>query len=129
MSVPGIAEMLVVAGVVVLMFGSKKIPALGGALGESIRNFKMGIKAEEQAPVNVQGIIKAERFTSRGVYLMLDDGIEPRWVHVPQSQYESYIGDTVSLPISQCIEAFECKETGMAYEKMYFATDHEDRWT
>ena len=36
--------LLVIAGVVVLLFGVKKLPALGGAVGESIKNFKKGIK-------------------------------------------------------------------------------------
>jgi len=37
-------ELMAVAAVVVLIFGVNKIPRLGGAIGESIRNFKKGIK-------------------------------------------------------------------------------------
>ena len=29
-----------------LLFGASKLPALGGAVGESIKNFKKGIKDE-----------------------------------------------------------------------------------
>lgn len=29
------------------MFGTNKLPKLGGAIGESIKNFKKGIKDEE----------------------------------------------------------------------------------
>ena len=44
MSVPGMGEMLVIAAVVLLLFGASKLPKLGGAIGESIKNFKKGIK-------------------------------------------------------------------------------------
>jgi sec-independent protein translocase protein TatA len=44
MGMPGIWELVVIGGVIVLLFGAKKLPALGGAIGESIKNFKKGIK-------------------------------------------------------------------------------------
>ena len=44
MGMPGTWELLLIAGVVVLLFGAKKLPALGGAIGESIKNFKKGVK-------------------------------------------------------------------------------------
>jgi sec-independent protein translocase protein TatA len=37
-------ELIAIAAVVVVLFGVNKIPKLGGAIGESIRNFKKGIK-------------------------------------------------------------------------------------
>lgn len=40
----GTAEILIIAGVIVLLFGASKLPKLGGAIGESIKNFKKGIK-------------------------------------------------------------------------------------
>ena len=40
---PGMPELIIVALVVVLLFGAKKLPALGGAIGESIKNFKKGV--------------------------------------------------------------------------------------
>jgi sec-independent protein translocase protein TatA len=48
-SLPGLPEMLLILGVVVLLFGGKKLPELGSALGESIKNFKKGIKDEPPA--------------------------------------------------------------------------------
>jgi sec-independent protein translocase protein TatA len=42
----GTTEMLIIAGVIVLLFGASKLPKLGGAIGESIKNFKKGIKDE-----------------------------------------------------------------------------------
>jgi len=47
---PGWTEMLIIAGVVVLLFGTSKLPKLGGAIGESIKNFKKGIKEDDPAP-------------------------------------------------------------------------------
>ena len=44
---PGTWELLIIFGVVVLLFGANKLPGLGGAIGESIKNFKKGIKAGE----------------------------------------------------------------------------------
>ncbi len=46
---PGWSELLIIAAVVVLLFGTSKLPKLGGAIGESIKNFKKGIK-EDEAP-------------------------------------------------------------------------------
>ena len=46
---PGIPELVVIAAIVLLLFGSSKLPKLGGAIGESIKNFKKGIK-DEDAP-------------------------------------------------------------------------------
>ncbi|MBC7530236.1 MAG: twin-arginine translocase TatA/TatE family subunit [Oligoflexus sp.] len=44
---PGFTEMLIIAGVIVLLFGTSKLPKLGGAVGESIKNFKKGMKNED----------------------------------------------------------------------------------
>ena len=44
----GTTEILIIAFVVVLLFGANKLPKLGGAIGESIKNFKRGINDPEQ---------------------------------------------------------------------------------
>ncbi len=46
---PGLTEILIIGGAVVLLFGATKLPKLGKGLGEGIRNFKSGLKgtAEE----------------------------------------------------------------------------------
>lgn len=48
MTMPGMWELLIIFGVVFLLFGAKKLPALGGAIGESIKNFKKGVKDNEK---------------------------------------------------------------------------------
>jgi len=40
----GFGEMLLVFGVLVLLFGAKKLPGLARGLGEGIRNFKGELK-------------------------------------------------------------------------------------
>ena len=45
---PGMTELVVIFAVVFLLFGAKKLPQLGSAIGESIRNFKSGIGSDEQ---------------------------------------------------------------------------------
>lgn len=39
----GPTELIIIAGIIVLLFGAKKLPGLGGAIGESIKNFKKGV--------------------------------------------------------------------------------------
>lgn len=54
MALPGPTELIIIAGVVLLLFGARKLPQLGGAIGESIKNFKKGVKDEsaEQAKID-----------------------------------------------------------------------------
>ncbi|MDD2886652.1 MAG: twin-arginine translocase TatA/TatE family subunit [Aliarcobacter sp.] len=47
MSMPGGTEWLLIALVVLLLFGGKKIPELAKGLGSGIRNFKKAIKDDE----------------------------------------------------------------------------------
>jgi sec-independent protein translocase protein TatA len=44
---PGGTEWLVIAGVVVLLFGAKKLPELARSLGRSTREFKKGLSDGE----------------------------------------------------------------------------------
>jgi sec-independent protein translocase protein TatA len=40
-------ELLVIALVILLLFGGSKLPSLAKGLGEGIRNFKKGIREDE----------------------------------------------------------------------------------
>ncbi len=46
-------ELVIVVLLVLLLFGSKKIPELGKGLGEGIRSFKEGLAAAEEAEKTV----------------------------------------------------------------------------
>ena len=43
----GVPELLVIAILVLFLFGGKKLPELGKGIGEGIRNFKKSIKGDE----------------------------------------------------------------------------------
>lgn len=44
----GVTELLVILAIVVLLFGGSKLPKLGQSIGESIANFKKGLKNTEK---------------------------------------------------------------------------------
>jgi len=46
---PSGTELLLIFGIVVLLFGAKKIPDLAKGIGQGIRNFKKEMKDEEPA--------------------------------------------------------------------------------
>ena len=47
----GVTELLVIGGVAILLFGTKKLPELGRGLAKGIKEFREGIK-ETDAPDN-----------------------------------------------------------------------------
>ena len=46
---PGVQELLVILLIVIIIFGASKLPQLGRGLGEGIRNFKRGLKGDEES--------------------------------------------------------------------------------
>lgn len=49
----GFPELLLILAIVVLIFGAGKLPQLGKGLGEGIKNFRRGLKSEEE-PVRAE---------------------------------------------------------------------------
>ena len=47
MSMPSGTELLLIFGIVILLFGAKKIPDLAKGIGQGIRNFKKEMKDDE----------------------------------------------------------------------------------
>ena len=43
----GVTELLVILLIVLVLFGSKKLPELADGMGKAIRNFKRGINTED----------------------------------------------------------------------------------
>lgn len=43
----GTTELLIIGGIVVLMFGAKRIPELAKGLGQGIKSFKKEMKTDE----------------------------------------------------------------------------------
>jgi sec-independent protein translocase protein TatA len=46
----GTGELIVIAIIVILIFGVNKIPQLGKGLGEGIKNFKSALKSGQEEP-------------------------------------------------------------------------------
>jgi sec-independent protein translocase protein TatA len=44
-------ELLIIGFIVVLLFGTNKLPQLGAGLGQAIRDFKKGMSGEDEKPV------------------------------------------------------------------------------
>jgi sec-independent protein translocase protein TatA len=44
----GFPELVLILVIVIVIFGSSRIPELGRGLGEGIKNFKKGMKGEEE---------------------------------------------------------------------------------
>lgn len=49
----GLSEILVIGALVVVFFGARRLPQLGGALGKSIRNFKTSVTGEDEKVIDV----------------------------------------------------------------------------
>ncbi len=47
MGFPGGLEWVIILAIVILLFGSKKLPELARGLGKSITNFKSGLKEDQ----------------------------------------------------------------------------------
>ena len=47
---PGTYEWMIILGVTLLIFGPNKLPKLGSAVGESIKNFRKGILTHPKNP-------------------------------------------------------------------------------
>lgn len=50
---PGSTELLIILFVALIIFGPSKLPKLGGAIGQAIRNFRKGVQNDDrnqQAP-------------------------------------------------------------------------------
>jgi len=48
MGMPGGTELLIIFGIIVLMFGAKKIPDLAKGIGKGIKNFKAEMKEPDE---------------------------------------------------------------------------------
>jgi sec-independent protein translocase protein TatA len=43
-------ELLIILGIVVLLFGARKLPDIGKGIGEGIRNFKDSLRSGQDEP-------------------------------------------------------------------------------
>jgi len=56
----GMGELLVILGIVLLLFGTKRLKTLGSDLGTAIRGFRSAVKEEETPPAPRERVIEGE---------------------------------------------------------------------
>jgi sec-independent protein translocase protein TatA len=54
----GFGEIMLILGVAVLLFGAGRIADVGKGLGQGIKNFKQGLKEDEEAKKDVEATAK-----------------------------------------------------------------------
>jgi len=47
----GTTELLVILGIVIVIFGARRLPELGTGIGEAIKNFKKGVTSKDEIDV------------------------------------------------------------------------------
>ncbi len=62
----GIPELLLIFGILLLLFGAKKLPEIGRGLGEGIRSFKSSLSGEEEKEEKVIEAKEIEAETKSG---------------------------------------------------------------
>lgn len=54
MTPPGPPELLLIAFIVILLFGAKKLPELSRSVGQSITSFKKGVREANEEPEDAE---------------------------------------------------------------------------
>lgn len=59
----GLPELIIILAIVLLLFGSKKLPELGESVGKTVKNFKKGIEdgQKENGQVESEKIDEKEK--------------------------------------------------------------------
>ncbi len=65
MGMPSGMELLVIALIVLLLFGGKKIPELAKGLGNGIKNFKKAVKEDDEVVDNKSEKIEGKEQTAK----------------------------------------------------------------
>ncbi len=63
---PSFWQILIVAAIVLIVFGPKRIPEIGKSLGKAIRGFKKGISADEEIDVTNTADKTTEQIKDQG---------------------------------------------------------------
>ena len=50
----GATELLIIFGIVVVLFGARRLPELGSGFGKAIKNFKAGVSGKDEIDVTPQ---------------------------------------------------------------------------
>jgi sec-independent protein translocase protein TatA len=77
---PGMGELLIIMVIVMLIFGAGKLPAIGEALGKSIKNFKRSSNGEDEIEVKKRSELEGKRAAA------LDSGEEAEEAELVQKR-------------------------------------------
>jgi sec-independent protein translocase protein TatA len=80
-----IGELLVVAAVVIVFFGYRKLPDLSKNIGRSIRNFRRGLSEPDEGVVAPEEEAKREEPEQEPLYSTKNDRKERRTGSVPRA--------------------------------------------
>jgi sec-independent protein translocase protein TatA len=47
----GATELLIILGIVLVLFGARRLPELGSGVGKAIRNFKSGLSGKDELDI------------------------------------------------------------------------------
>jgi len=83
---PGMGEMLIILLIVLLIFGAGKLPAIGDALGRSIKNFRRSASGTDELEVSDKDSLKAAK--KKGELADGDKGIEDAEVVASKAKAE-----------------------------------------
>jgi sec-independent protein translocase protein TatA len=61
----GTQDLLVILGIVVILFGAKRLPELGRGIGETIKNFKNGLSEPTEIDVTPKKEDPAQQETEK----------------------------------------------------------------
>jgi sec-independent protein translocase protein TatA len=50
----GATELMIIFGIVIVLFGARRLPELGSGVGKAIRNFKTGLSGKAELDVTPQ---------------------------------------------------------------------------
>jgi len=61
----GATELLIILGIVVLLFGARRLPEIGSGLGQAIKNFKAGVSGKDEIDVTPKKEELGERSSTK----------------------------------------------------------------
>ena len=79
----GIGELVVILVIVLVLFGPGRLPELGGALGEGIKNFKKGYRDSKSLDVTPPGDTPIRADSAQAGSANLDGSTNPDGTAIP----------------------------------------------
>lgn len=81
----GLPELLIVLVIIMIIFGAGKIPGIGSAFGNTIRNFKRSMKESDEPEVSVEEISQITKGESSVPLKAVPENVESSDSETPPS--------------------------------------------